>query len=62
MNYKDLYQSANQLQQSKYMISQREGRQPHGECPKLLFGKSFAENCMKMKEIGLRVRVGGSRP
>ena len=40
------------------MISQRE-HQPRGVCANLLFGKIFAENYMKMKEIGPR---GGVRP
>ena len=40
--------------QNYRFLPQREGRQPPGECPNILFGKSFAENCIKMNEIGPR--------
>ena len=29
------------------------------KCVNLFFGKTFAENCMKMKEIGLNLGGGG---
>ena len=35
------------------------GANPREGCENVLFGNIFAENCMKMREIGLR---GGTRP
>ena len=44
-----------------YSISQMEGRQPKRGDANLLFGIIFAENCTKMKKIGLRRGKGDLR-
>ena len=42
-----------------YVVKVTDPRFPRGEYANLLFGKVFAENRMKMKEIGPRGGGGG---